>query len=81
MPGVLLERTLSHASVILAKPGSPTGFVATAFEQPHLHDLEIKLDKYPEVMSVASRRFSARTQSRQRVQTIIGSKRSPKPTR
>lgn len=43
--------TLSHASVILAKPGSPTGVVATAFEQPHLHDLEIELDKYPEVVS------------------------------
>lgn len=42
---------LSHASVILAKPGSPTGVVATAFEQPHLHDLEIELDKYPEVIS------------------------------
>ena len=42
---------LSHASVILAAPGSPTGVVATAFEQPHLHDLEIELDKYPEVVS------------------------------
>ena len=42
---------LSHASVILANPGSPTGVVATAFEQPHLHDLEIELDKYPEVIA------------------------------
>lgn len=42
---------LSHASVILAAPGSATGVVATAFEQPHLHDLEIELDKYPEVIS------------------------------
>ena len=42
---------LSHASVILAKPGSSTGVVATAFEQPYLHDLEIELDKYPEVVS------------------------------
>ncbi len=42
---------LSHASVILASPGSTTGVVATAFEQPHLHDLEIELDKYPEVVS------------------------------
>lgn len=42
---------LSHASVILAAPGSTTGIVATAFEQPHLHDLEIELDKYPEVVS------------------------------
>ena len=43
--------SLSHASVILANPGSPTGIVATAFEQPYLHDLEIELDKYPEVIS------------------------------
>ncbi len=43
--------SLSHASVILANPGSPTGVVATAFEQPYLHDLEIELDKYPEVIS------------------------------
>jgi len=42
---------LSHASVILAKHGASTGVVATAFEQPHLHDLEIELDKYPEVIS------------------------------
>jgi two-component system cell cycle response regulator len=42
---------LSHASVIIAKPGSTTGVVATAFEQPYLHDLEIELDKYPEVVS------------------------------
>ena len=42
---------LSHASVIIAAPGSATGVVATAFEQPHLHDLEIELDKYPEVVS------------------------------
>jgi two-component system cell cycle response regulator len=42
---------LSHASVIIASPGSSTGVVATAFEQPHLHDLKIELDKYPEVVS------------------------------
>jgi two-component system cell cycle response regulator len=42
---------LSHASVILANPGDRTGVVATAFEQPQLHDLEIELDKYPEVVS------------------------------
>ena len=42
---------LSHASVIIAAPGSRTGVVATAFEQPHLHDLEVELDKYPEVIS------------------------------
>ena len=42
---------LSHASVILASHGARTGIVATAFEQPHLHDLEIELDRYPEVVS------------------------------
>src|SRR5687767_1793989 len=32
---------LTHSSVIIARAGEPTGIVATAFEQPHLHDLEI----------------------------------------
>lgn len=40
---------LTHSSVIIAKAGAPTGIVATAFEQPNLHDLEIDLAKYPEV--------------------------------
>jgi len=42
---------LSHASVIRAVPGAPTGIVATAFEQPYLHDLVIALDRYPEVVA------------------------------
>ena len=42
---------LSHASVIRANPGSSTGIVATAFEQPYLHDLEIDLERYPEVVA------------------------------
>jgi two-component system cell cycle response regulator len=42
---------LSHASVILANAGDRIGVVATAFEQPQLHDLKIELDKYPEVVS------------------------------
>lgn len=42
---------LSHASVILANSGDRTGVVATAFEQPQLHNLEIELDRYPEVVS------------------------------
>jgi diguanylate cyclase (GGDEF)-like protein len=41
---------LSHASVIRARPGARTGVVVTAYEQPLLHDLEIELEKYPEVM-------------------------------
>ncbi|MGI8548204.1 MAG: diguanylate cyclase [Gemmatimonadaceae bacterium] len=40
---------LSHSSVILAKPGDARGTVATAFEQPNLANLEIELDRYPEV--------------------------------
>lgn len=40
---------LTHSSVIIAKAGDKTGIVATAFEQPSLHDLEIDLEKYPEV--------------------------------
>lgn len=40
---------LSHSSVILAKPGDVRGTVATAVEQPNLQDLEIDLDRYPEV--------------------------------
>jgi len=40
---------LSHSSVILAKPGDSRGLVATAFEQPSLQNLEIALDRYPEV--------------------------------
>lgn len=40
---------LTHSSVIIAKVGAATGIVTTAFEQPNLHDLEIDLEKYPEV--------------------------------
>jgi len=48
---------LSHASVVIAKPGATTGVVATAFEQPHLHDLEVELEKYPEVISALNGRI------------------------
>jgi two-component system cell cycle response regulator len=40
---------LSHSSVILASPGDQRGTVATAFEQPNLANLEVDLDRYPEV--------------------------------
>jgi two-component system cell cycle response regulator len=40
---------LSHSSVILAKPGDARGIVATAFEQPSITNLEIDLDRYPEI--------------------------------
>lgn len=48
---------LSHASVIFGNPGDATGVVATAFEQPQLHDLEIELAKYPEVVSALNGRI------------------------
>jgi len=41
---------LSHASVIRARAGDQMGIVVTAYEQPQLHDLEIELDKYPELI-------------------------------
>ncbi|MEO6779121.1 MAG: sensor domain-containing diguanylate cyclase [Gemmatimonadaceae bacterium] len=42
---------LSHSSVILAKVGDRRGVVATAFEQPSLANLEVDLDRYPEVVT------------------------------
>lgn len=42
---------LTHSSVIIAKAGDKTGVVTSAFEQPNLHDLEIELAKYPEVLA------------------------------
>ena len=48
---------LSHASVIKANRDAKTGVVATAFEQPHLHDLEIELDRYPEVVAALNGRI------------------------
>ncbi len=48
---------LSHASVIKANHGATTGIVATAFEQPHLHDLEIELGRYPEVVAALNGRI------------------------
>jgi len=42
---------LSHASVIRSNPGAKTGIVVTAFEQPYLHELEIDLERYPEVVA------------------------------
>ncbi len=40
---------ISHCSVILARAGDETGIVAAAFENPALRNVEIKLDRYPEV--------------------------------
>ena len=41
--------SVSHCSVILARPGDATGIVATAFEHPMLHNHPIELARYPEL--------------------------------
>jgi two-component system, cell cycle response regulator len=43
--------SLSHCSVILARPGDRLGIVATAYENPALRNLEIELARYPEIRS------------------------------
>ena len=40
---------ISHCSVVLARPGDETAIVATAFENPSLRNLPIRLDRYPEI--------------------------------
>jgi two-component system cell cycle response regulator len=40
---------LTHCSVILAKPGDRIGVVATSFEDPTVRNLQIELERYPEV--------------------------------
>jgi two-component system cell cycle response regulator len=40
---------VSHCSVVLARPGDRVGLVATAFEDPGLRNLEIQIDRYPEL--------------------------------
>ena len=40
---------ITHCSLILAGQGDETGFVATAYENPTLRNLEISLERYPEV--------------------------------
>jgi len=40
---------LSHSSVIFAKSGDTHGTVASAHEDPQLENLQVELDKYPEI--------------------------------
>lgn len=40
---------ISHCSIVLARPGDATGIVATAFEDPRVRNLEIRLERYPEI--------------------------------
>src|SRR3954464_14764898 len=40
---------ISRCSIILAQPGDDEGMVAAAYEDPTLHNLTIRLEKYPEL--------------------------------
>lgn len=40
---------LSHSSVIFAQSGDRVGIVASAHEDPQLENLQVELDKYPEI--------------------------------
>ena len=40
---------LTHCSVVLARPGDRIGVVATSFEDSTVRNLEIELDRYPEI--------------------------------
>jgi two-component system cell cycle response regulator len=41
--------SVSHCSVVLARPGDKTATVVAAYENPNLHQLTIQLDRYPEL--------------------------------
>ncbi|HUF64945.1 MAG TPA: sensor domain-containing diguanylate cyclase [Gemmatimonadaceae bacterium] len=41
---------LSQASVVLARPGASVGQVVVAFEKPTLDQIEVQLDRYPEIL-------------------------------
>ncbi len=40
---------ISHCSVVLARPGDIVGTVAAAHEDSSIHDVEVRLDQYPEI--------------------------------
>jgi two-component system, cell cycle response regulator len=40
---------VSHCSIVQGQPGGRLGVVVTSFENPALHNLEIQLDRYPEL--------------------------------
>ncbi|MCU0635423.1 MAG: diguanylate cyclase [Gemmatimonadaceae bacterium] len=40
---------VSHCSIVQGQPGGRIGVVVTSFENPGLHNLEIQLDRYPEL--------------------------------
>jgi two-component system cell cycle response regulator len=47
---------ISHCSLILAGPGVGVGVVAAAYETPGLRQLEIRLERYPEIRAALERR-------------------------
>jgi two-component system cell cycle response regulator len=52
--GTLTKRVASalgitHCSVVLARVGETTGVVAAAAENARIHDVEVQLDRYPEI--------------------------------
>ena len=47
--------SLSHCSVILARPGDRVGVVATAYEEGGLRKRELDLDRYPEIRAALDR--------------------------
>lgn len=40
---------ISRCSILLASPGDATASLVAAFEDPHLHDLQVQLRRYPEL--------------------------------
>ncbi|HJQ21716.1 MAG TPA: diguanylate cyclase [Gemmatimonadaceae bacterium] len=40
---------LRHCSVVLAAPGESTGTVVAAFDDPSITDLQVQIDRYPEL--------------------------------
>jgi len=42
--------SISHCSVVLARVGEATGVVASAAEDSNVHDAQVQLDRYPEIV-------------------------------
>ncbi|HMC55492.1 MAG TPA: diguanylate cyclase [Gemmatimonadaceae bacterium] len=40
---------LRHCSIVLAAPGEPTGTIVAAFDDPTVTDLQVQIDRYPEL--------------------------------
>jgi two-component system cell cycle response regulator len=46
---------ITHCSLVLARPGDEVGRVATAYESPAVRNLEIRLDRWPEIRAALER--------------------------